>query len=102
MCFSREVKKVKLVNIENVFSSKLRMKILKIIIQLGELNVSEIARRLSVNYETTSKHLKILEDEGILQHKVYGRIRLYRLNEHSSKARAVQNLIDAWEHGNKH
>jgi len=96
------VKKVKLVNIENVFSSKLRMKILKIIIQLGELNVSEIARRLSVNYETTSKHLKILEDEGILQHKVYGRIRLYRLNEHSSKARAVQNLIDAWEHGNKH
>ena len=69
--------------------------------QVGELNVSEIARRLSVNYNTTSKHLKVLEDEGILQHKVFGRIRLYRLNEHSPKARALQNLMEAWEHANK-
>ena len=77
------------------------MKILKIIARVGELNVSDIARRLSVNYKTTNDHLKILEDEGILQHKVFGRIRLYRLNERSPKARAVQNLIEVWEHANK-
>ncbi len=88
-------------DVEDVFSSKLRMKILKIIARVGELNVSEIARRLGANFATTNKHLKILEEEGILQHKVFGRIRLYRLNEHSPKARAVQNLIDTWEHANK-
>jgi predicted transcriptional regulator len=88
-------------DVEDVFSSKLRMKILKILMQVGELNVSEIARRLGVNYNTTSKHLKVLEDEGILQHKVFGRIRLYRLNEHSPKAKGVQNLMEAWEHANK-
>jgi len=42
-----------------------------------------------------------LEDEDILQHKVFGRIRLYRFNEHSPKARAVQNLVEVWEHANK-
>jgi DNA-binding transcriptional ArsR family regulator len=88
-------------DVEDVFSSKLRIKILKILMQVGELNVSEIARRLGVNYNTTSKHLKVLEDEGILQHKVFGRIHLYRLNEHSPKARALQNLMEAWEHANK-
>ena len=88
-------------SLEDVFSSKLRIKILKILMQVGELNVSEIARRLGVNYNTTSKHLKVLEDEGILQHIVFGRIRLYRLNEHSPKARALQNLMEAWEHANK-
>jgi len=88
-------------SVEDVFSSRLRIKILKMLTQVGELNVSEIARRLSVNYNTTSKHLKVLEDEGILQHKVFGRIRLYRLNERSSKARALQNLMEAWEHANK-
>jgi len=88
--------------VEDVFSSKLRMKILKILVQMGELNVSEIARRLGVNYVTTSKHLKILEDEGILRQKLFGRIRLYRLNENSPKARAVQNLMEVWEHTNKH
>jgi len=89
-------------NIEDVFSSRLRMKILKILVRVGELNVSEIARRLNVNYVTTSEHLKVLEDEGILLHKMFGRIRLYRLNEPSPKAKAVQNIIDTWEHANKH
>jgi predicted transcriptional regulator len=84
-------------NVEDVFSSKLRIKILNILMQVGELNVSEIARRLSVNYNTTSKHLKVLEDEGILQHKVFGRIRLYRFNELSPKANAVRNIIETWE-----
>lgn len=77
------------------------MKILKILAQVGELNVSEIARRLSVNYNTTSKHLKVLEDEGILRRKVFGRVRLYRFDEHSAKAKAVQNLMEVWEHADK-
>jgi DNA-binding transcriptional ArsR family regulator len=88
---------VRNLNVEDVFSSRLRMKILKMLNQVGELNVSEIARRLGVNYETTNGHLKILEDEGILQLKVFGRIRLYRLNERSAKTKAVQNLIETWE-----
>ena len=52
-------------NIEDVFSSKLRMKILKVLHNVGELNVSEIARRLNINYMSASKHMKILEDENI-------------------------------------
>jgi DNA-binding transcriptional ArsR family regulator len=89
------------VDLEDVFSSKIRIKILKTIAQVGELNVSEIARRLNINHKTTSEHLKILENEGILQYKKFGRIRLYRLNGVSPKARAVQNLIEVWERLNK-
>ena len=84
-------------DVEDVFSSRARMKILKILAQVGELNGSEIARRLGINYETTSKHLKALEDESLILHKVFGRVRLYRLNEHSVKAKAVQNLLEVWE-----
>jgi DNA-binding transcriptional ArsR family regulator len=88
-------------NVEDVFSSRLRMKILKILFNVGELNVSEIARRLRINYISASEHLKILEDEGILQRKMFGRIRLYRVNEQSAKTKALQSLIDAWEHQNE-
>jgi len=88
-------------NVEDVFCSRLRIEILKILFNVGELNVSEIARRLRINYVSATKHLKILEDEGILQRKMFGRIRLYRVNEHSPKAKALQNLIDVWEHQNK-
>ena len=85
--------------IEEVFSSKSRMKILKLIHKLGQPNVSDIARRLKMNFASTSRHLKVLESEGILQKRMYGRVRMYRFDEGSAKAKAVQNLIDAWEQG---
>ncbi len=87
--------------IEEVFSSKPRMKILKLIAQLGSLNVSNIARRINLNYSATNKHLKLLEAEDILQQKVYGRIHMYKFNDGSPKAKAVQNLIEVWEQINK-
>jgi DNA-binding transcriptional ArsR family regulator len=83
--------------LEEVFSSKPRMKILKIIWRLGSLNVSDIARRINMNYTTTCQHLNLLEAEEILQQRSYGRIRMYKFNEGSAKAKAVQNLIEAWE-----
>jgi predicted transcriptional regulator len=86
---------------EEVFSSKSRMKILKLIHQLGQLNVSGIARRLKLNFASTSEHLKVLESEGILQERTYGRVRMYRFNEGSAKAKALQNLLDEWEKGKK-
>jgi len=73
------------------------MKILKLISRLGELNVSDVARRIGVNFTTTSKHLKLLEEESILTQRTYGRIRMYRFNQTSVKARVVQDLIEVWE-----
>jgi DNA-binding transcriptional ArsR family regulator len=83
--------------LEEVFSSKSRIKILKLIYQLGQLNVSDVARRLKLNYASTSEHLRVLESEGILQERTYGRVRMYRFNEGSAKAKAVVGLIEAWE-----
>lgn len=83
--------------LEEVFSSKPRMKILRLIARLGALNVSDIARRINLNYTTTNQHLKLLEAEGILLQRVYGRIRMYRFNDRTPKAVAVQKLIETWE-----
>jgi DNA-binding transcriptional ArsR family regulator len=84
------------VELEEVFSSKPRMKILKLIYKLGQLNVSDLARRIKMNYTATAGHLKILEQEGILEPRVYGRVHMYRFSE-SERAKAVAALIEAWE-----
>ncbi len=83
--------------LEDVFSSRPRMKILKLIHRLGELNVSDVARRIGVNFTTTSRHLRLLEDEGILTQRTYGRIRMYRFNQSSAKAKAIMDLVEVWE-----
>ena len=72
------------------------MKILKLIYELGSLNVSDVARRLNSNFSATAEHLKVLETEEILEEHVYGRVKMYRFKEGSAKSKAVQNLIEAW------
>jgi len=84
-------------SIETVFSSKGRVKILKILVEIGELNISDIARRAGLNYTTTNQHLQILETSGIVRHKNFGRIRIFRFNEENPRAKTIKDLINGWE-----
>lgn len=83
--------------IEDVFSSKGRVKILKILTEIGELNISEIARRAGLNYTTTNQHLQALEDHKLVYHKSFGRIRIFRFDEKNPQARMIKKLIEFWE-----
>lgn len=83
-------------NIEDVFASRLRVKILSLLLDLGQLNASELATRMRINYQTTRTHLKILEDEGLVVHRLFGRSRLFRINEQSQKAKAFHELVQTW------
>ena len=83
--------------IEEVFSSRGRMKILRVLAEIGELNVSEIARRAGLNYATTNQHLLVLENHGLVRHKKFGRIRIFRFDEENPRARIVRKLIEFWE-----
>jgi predicted transcriptional regulator len=85
------------VAIEEVFSSKGRVKILRILSEIGELNISEIARRAGLNYSTTNQHLQVLENNKLIRHKTFGRIRIFRYNEENARARMIRQLIEFWE-----
>jgi DNA-binding transcriptional ArsR family regulator len=78
-------------------SSKGRVRILRILADIGELNISDIARRAGLNYATTNQHLKALENRGLVKHKRFGRIRIYRYNEENPKARMIRQLMEQWE-----
>ncbi len=83
--------------IEEVFSSKGRVRILRILSEIGELNISDIARRAGLNYTTTNEHLQVLEEAGIIRHKSFGRIRIYRFNDENARASAIKDLMELWE-----
>ena len=56
----------------------------------GEMTAGEIASRFACSWPTTSRHLKILEDAGLLTAERSGRTRVYRLN------RARLRFADEW------
>lgn len=83
--------------IEDVFSSKGRVRILRILVEIGELNISEIARRAGLNYATADQHLKVLENSGLVRQRKFGRVRMYRFCDGGLRAEAVRKMIEIWE-----
>ncbi|UCG45363.1 MAG: winged helix-turn-helix transcriptional regulator [Candidatus Bathyarchaeota archaeon] len=83
--------------IEDVLSSKGRLRILRILVEIEELNISEIARRAGLNYATTSQHLQALTNAELVKHKRFGRIRIFRFNDQTARGRLIKKLIETWE-----
>lgn len=83
--------------IEEIFSSKGRIKILLVLLKSGELNISEISRRTGLNYATVNRHLKILEDAGLVVHRRFGRIRLYQIDKSDKRVQVLEKLISVWK-----
>jgi len=84
------------VDFEDVFCSKTRMKILKLLFRLGQLNTSDLAHRVGTNYACMLKHLALLEKENLIVQRFSGRIRFFRF-ANSVKARATMKLLEEWE-----
>lgn len=82
--------------LENILASKGRLKILRILLQVKEMNISEIARRTGLSYTSTKRHLKILENSRLVDEKNYGRIRIFTVREKDEKCQAVARLFEAW------
>jgi len=83
-------------SIEEVLSSRGRVRILRILAEIGELNISDIARRAGLNYTTTSRHLQALERLGLVQHKRFGRIRIFHFDRENPQAKLIKKLMNSW------
>lgn len=81
-------------DLEDILCSKTTIKILKTLMRLGQLNVSDIGKHVGANFAATHVRLRLLESEGIVQQRISGRTRYYRFNESSPKTRALQHLIE--------
>ena len=83
--------------IEDVFSSRGRVRILKVLVRAGELNITEIARRAGLNYAGTNRHLEALRRMGLLDEKSFGKIRIFRYRSEDPRAKAIEQLMNSWQ-----
>lgn len=58
----------------------------------GEMSAGEIADRFAHSWPTTTRHLRVLEEAGLVTARQEGRVRIYRAN-HDPLA-AVQDWLD--------
>jgi DNA-binding transcriptional ArsR family regulator len=83
--------------IEDIFSSRGRIKILKELSASNELNISELCRRVDLNHSSTKSHLEVLLSSGLIEEKKFGRIKIYRYKIEDLRARSLKSLFNLWE-----
>ena len=83
--------------IEEIFSSKTRVRLIKLLVEFGEVNISEIVRRLGANHTVVEAHLDRLKTFGIVEERRIGRVRLIRLRKDDEKVRLIAELFERLE-----
>jgi DNA-binding transcriptional ArsR family regulator len=78
-------------------SSSGRTKILTVLSNVGELHLSEIARKTDQSYSATDRHLEELSEASIVEEHDYGRVRMFRLNLDNPRTKILRQLILEWD-----
>ena len=81
----------------NLFGSKARIKILKILSMSYELSISQIIKKTRLNHSCVMKHLNYLKSANLIQEKHFGRIKIYRYKIENFKAKSLKMFIEIWE-----
>ena len=91
---SKDPKK-ELAEVEQVFgalSNRSRRHILLVLhFRGGSMTAGDVASRFSCTWPTTSRHLKILEDAGMVRVEKQGRERIYHLEE-----KRLLRVVNGW------
>ncbi|MBY8999315.1 MAG: winged helix-turn-helix transcriptional regulator [Candidatus Heimdallarchaeota archaeon] len=83
--------------IEDVLSSRGRVRILKLLAELDELNVSAISRNINLNHSAVKQHLKFLCKAGLIREKKFGRILIYQYDNENILSSSLKQLFAVWE-----
>jgi len=71
------LRRARAVDAEELLGSRGRIRVLRVLAESGELNISEVARRAGMNYTSVNRHLTRLKGMGLLREKRYGKIRIF-------------------------
>lgn len=84
-------------SVEDILSSKGRIRILRILYHFGEANITKIVRESRLNHKSVVKHLKMLVKTGIVSERTAGRSKLYSINFANPKAIALRDILSVLE-----
>ncbi|MEO3993781.1 MAG: winged helix-turn-helix domain-containing protein [Desulfurococcaceae archaeon TW002] len=82
--------------LEEVFSSKARVKVLRVILGKGEVNINQIIKETKLNYKTVCKHIDYLVNAGLVEEVKIGKLRLVRPNWLNPKTRKLEELFNSF------
>ncbi|MGD1055343.1 MAG: winged helix-turn-helix domain-containing protein [Nitrososphaerales archaeon] len=80
-----------------MLSSYGRTKVLAVMIESGELNISEITRRSGLSHTSAARHLEFLTKSGVLAEKRFNRVRIFRVDRSNPFVGVITKFLSEWQ-----
>lgn len=81
------------IDLEDLLSSKLRIKILKKLARYGELNISALVKETASNHAEIIKSIAFLKENELIEEKFFGRIRIFRLRKETLLGKIISDFF---------
>ncbi len=81
------------VKIEDVLSSKGRIRVLKTILKYGAVNVNTIVRETGLSHKLVSKYINELHNAGLVWERRYGRLRIIEARQDDPRIIMLKMLL---------
>lgn len=83
--------------LEEVLSSRGRVRVLKVLLAAGELNISEVAKRAKLNHTAVAIHVEALKRARLLEEKQFGRVRILKARLEDPRVQALKKAFEIFE-----
>ncbi len=85
--------------IERIFGSLGKVRILVLLAQMQELNISAISRQTRLNHTRVRLHLNDLCELNIVKEKRFGRISIFKINDSEIGGHRIKDFLKSWAYG---
>jgi len=80
-------------DIEKLLRSPGRIRVLRVILERGQINVSRLARETGLHHRIVSKYIEEFRSMGIVDERRYGRLRVIEANLLDPKVAALRRIL---------
>lgn len=80
--------------IENVLSSKGRIRVIKILLKYGATNINTLIRESGLTHKLVTKYISELKEENLVVERRYGRLRVVEINYQNPKVSMLKMLLE--------
>ena len=80
--------------IEEVFASRSRIRILRALLEVREINVTRLGKIVELNHRSVGQHIAALRGLGIVEEKQFGKIKIVRIRDEDPRVKVIRSMFD--------
>ncbi len=82
-------------DLERLLRSPGRVRVLKLILKYGQINITRLARESGLHHRLVSRYVGELEEEGVVTIRRIGRLRIIEANLYKPEVALLRDLMES-------